>query len=104
MKEGRRPIEEALELARERLRLLADVDGWDSAERLEALDAGLLAASRRVMADVRAGDAPLVAELMAVVVAANGLIVGELERTGARIRRLREGQAGNAAYRSSVGG
>jgi hypothetical protein len=38
---------------------------------------------------------------MAIAAAAGRLIAEELDATGARIRRLREGQASNAAYRSA---
>jgi hypothetical protein len=100
---GRRPIDDALELARERLRLLSEGDVVEEAARLEELDAGLLAACELAAADVRPGDAQLVDELMAITAAAGRLIAEELDATGARIRRLREGQAGNAAYRSASG-
>jgi hypothetical protein len=100
---GRRPIDDALELARERLRLLSEGDVVEEAARLEELDAALLAACERAAADARPGDAQLVDELMAIAAAAGRLLAEELDATGARIRRLREGQAGNAAYRSASG-
>ncbi|WBL36555.1 hypothetical protein O0235_03075 [Tepidiforma flava] len=97
--DGRRPVERALELARERLRLL---EAGGEFEGLETLDADLAAACAAAGADLRAGDAPLIEELLAVHAAADRLISAELAALGARMRRLREGQAGSAAYRAGA--
>ncbi|GIW19275.1 MAG: hypothetical protein KatS3mg064_2432 [Tepidiforma sp.] len=96
---GERAIERALELARQRLRLL---EAGGEFEGLEALDGELAAACAAAGADLRASDARLVEELLAIHAAAGRLIDAELAALGGRIRRLREGQAGSAAYRAGA--
>jgi hypothetical protein len=89
-----RPLERALELARGRLALLqaGEMAG------LEAIDSALAAACEAARGDLSPADGPGVDELLAIHRAADELIAAELRETGARIRRLRAGQAGNAAY------
>lgn len=97
--DDRRPIERALDAARERLRLL---EAGGEFEGLEALDAELAAACAAAGADLRAGDGPLIDELLAIHAAAGRLIDAELAALGGRMRRLREGRAGSAAYRAGA--
>ncbi len=95
--EGERPIERALEVARQRLRLLEAGGGF---EGLEALDADLMAACEAASAGLREGDGALIEELLAIHAAAGRLIEAELAAASGRMRRLRKGQAGSAAYRA----
>lgn len=101
MTEAGRPIQRALELARARLALL---QGGGEFAGLEELDRALEEACRAAAADGRPGDEQPLGELLAVQRAGDAILAAELAAIGARLRRLREGQAGNAAYRAGSEG
>ncbi len=95
MSEGERPLDRALALAQRRLLLLQA----GAVEELAEVDAALLGACAAAQSELAPGDGPVIDEILAIQRAADLLLAEQMAATGARIRELRAGQAGRAAYR-----
>lgn len=95
MSEEERPLARALALARQRLLLLQA----EAVEELEDVDRALLGACEAARKELVPGDGPVIDELLAIQRAAGLLLAEQMEATGARIRQLRTGRSGHAAYR-----